>query len=182
MNYHLTLVLIVFTTIIGNGNCNAGNVYQFRKKVQKVGGLKPENVPIFMDLVVKAFLGSPKCHQERKEENFKAENGKCRMTENGLKLLTEGKNLCKIQLQIGQLDKHKSLKSDLELLSKGKILWDGFMADWGHNSAKAIRGDLVADILNGLNKVNLIFILFFVDICDCEIGDEKKKNILSRIG
>jgi hypothetical protein len=152
MNYHLTIALIVFSTIIGSNAYENGKIREARiqVKVPKIVGIKPENVPILVNLMVKAFLGSPKCHQERKETtNFYVENGKCLITDHGLKLLTEGKNLCKIQLQMSQLNKQNSLKRDLEVLSKGKSLWDGFMTDyWGHNSVKAIRGELVASILN----------------------------------
>jgi hypothetical protein len=166
MNYHLTFaIIVVFSIIIDNRNCNAGNASENGKireariqvKVPKIGELKPENVPIFINLMVNAFLGSPNCFRERKETtNFHVQNGKCLITGNGLKLLTEGNNSCKIQLQMSQLDTQDSLKQDLLLLAKkegNKTLWDGYMTDWGHSSLKAIRRDLVSSILNKL-KVN----------------------------
>jgi hypothetical protein len=151
MNHLFTIAVIVLTTIIGTGNCNE----------DKVPEISITDVRILVNLLVNAFFGSTECYQQRNvakcKENFYTEkNGKYRITKDGLKILKGEKYPCKIQLQIGQLEKHNTLKTHFKELSNGKPLWDGNM-DYGKNiSARKIRGDLVAEILNEV-EVNYIF-------------------------
>jgi hypothetical protein len=160
MNYHFTIALIVLTTIINNGNCHGGNASENGEPgAGEKPKLKLENEPIFMNLVVKALFDSPKCELKRTEKyfNFLVHDKKKKwlITEAGLKVLKEVKYPCKIQLQMSQLNKHDSLKRDLEALN-GDTLSDGYMTDGVHKSVKAISGELLASILQ---EMKVIFLL-----------------------
>jgi hypothetical protein len=126
-------------------------------------GLKEENVPIFVNLLVQNLFKSSNCHQERKKEgNFRlAQNGECLITQNGLKLLKELKYPCIATVQIGQLDKHVSLKRNLEVLSEGKPLWDENMTRGTNISARTVRRDLIKNVLEKLDVKVGICIRFY---------------------